>query len=187
MASDPVTVILGVGKVTAESLKIFNITTVEQLANVKPGEISVPNLGNLCKLAKAYLEKKTGGETITLNGSNCKKEQATENELSRYLITDHTWYDRVVRVPHPESIPNETKYQQAIVYEILVDPNQRVSLNCEWLENETECNFSYSPVLIRHCNPELPELCCDISLQDKQIIPFHALVNALWESNQIHY
>jgi predicted flap endonuclease-1-like 5' DNA nuclease len=56
MADHSVTKIIGIGPVTAKALEVHGITTVKQLSELEPGEISVNNLSTLIDRAKTYLK-----------------------------------------------------------------------------------------------------------------------------------
>lgn len=195
MANERVTVLKGVGEKTADAFRSHGIRTVGDLANVKPGAFAFPSLGNFIRAAKAYLdssEKETKTpDRIFLGGEDTKH---ADDSQTRFLLKDHTWFSQVVNIPHPMSTPTSRRYEPAVIYDLQMDPNERVSFVCEWLAEmkdatgtmrEVTCKHSYSGVLLMHFNPQLPELRCEIAKEDIPDIPYHTLVNTIWEINQM--
>lgn len=105
-------------------------------------------------------------------------KSAEDKEL--YMIADHTWFEtRVV-------VPSEDALREAIVYELGVEPNDRVAFVCTWVTTEPGQEklhtMTYSPQLLLHFNLELPPLRVSVREEDFQTLPNrHTLTNALWE------
>ena len=119
-----------------------------------------------------------------------KPEKQEEHKSEKFLISDHTWYETRVVVPRDDSLC------EAIVYEISVEPHDRVAFVCTWVtppdpeEDEKAIRegkerlhtMTYSPQLLLHFNIDLPPLNVSIRDEDFQTMPNrHALLNALWE------
>lgn len=117
-------------------------------------------------------------------------EKQEEPKSEKFLISDHTWYETRVVVPRDDSLC------EAIVYEISVEPHDRVAFVCTWVtppdpeEDEKAIRegkerlhtMTYSPQLLLHFNIDLPPLNVSIRDEDFQTMPNrHALLNALWE------
>lgn len=214
MADDPVIKILGIGPVISATLRTHNVTTVGQLAALEPGELSVPNLGVLIHRAQEYLQSrkppaapateadkllvlsgatkdlkpKAGGlftpkvsaavPTVATAAAASNAKPAEDKEL--FMIADHTWFEtRVV-------VPSEDALREAIVYELGVEPNERVAFVCTWVTTEPGPEklhtMTYSPQLLLHFNLELPPLRVSLREEDFHALPNrHTLTNALWE------
>jgi hypothetical protein len=81
--------------------------------------------------------------------------------------------------------------RDAIVYELVLDPCERVAFLCSWLsptDRETLCSDTYTPMLIHHFNPgRLPLLYVQVRPADwGSIAQKQTLHNVLWETNVMH-
>jgi nucleotidyltransferase/DNA polymerase involved in DNA repair len=173
MASDNVQTIMGIGPVIAKTLDALNIQTVQDFVQASPEQlINVPNSYVLIQRAKAHIKV---DEPTTAT---------TEKELSyeRFFITNHTWWEKSVRVPDL----NTHELQTCILYELCVEAFNRVSLMCAWLptqNTETLSTMTYSPQMIAYFNPKLPVLALQLSQTEQdQLTNLHTINNVLWET-----
>lgn len=248
MADDPVTKIYGIGPVTASALHQHKILTVQQLAALEPGELSIAKLETLIHRAKEYLKchnanvsassaAEAAPAVLVLSGataattteaaqppvasasvpppknlfapkiikgpvakataaapvkaaSAAAEPPSEELTKEQFMIADHTWFEtRVV-------VPSEDALREAIVYELCVEPNERVAFVCIWVTSEPTPpsagdpkrvadhlhTMTYSPQLLLHFNMDLPPLRVSMRENDFQALPNqHTLTNALWE------
>jgi hypothetical protein len=192
---DPVNNIVGVGPKAQKALQDLGITTVEQLANLRPGQVDYPNLGAMISRAKSYIKLRAAptepSSVVKVSGTGVqvqtlKPELATPvvTQETKFLIDTHSWADELVNVPDPV-VPH--KLLKAVVYELCVEPGDRVVFLCEWFsEDDSQCIMSYSPQLIFYLNPHLPELTCEVDPDDWSKMPkTHILQNVLWETNSM--
>lgn len=205
MASDPVSVLPGIGPKTKEKLNKHNIITVKQLAEADPSQISVNAIRTHIKNAKLHMgggsEEVQSAPKIVLGGGgvenqiedkkNDERKDETKTETTneriddtQYLISDHTWFECKVVVPDQDSL------NEVIVYELSIEPGDRISFVCEWVDQEEletdepkqVCTMSYSPQLLLHFNPELPPLRVSMLPEDLKALPNkHVFENVLWE------
>ena len=130
-----------------------------------------------------------------------KKEPVVDSEAKEmYLISDHTWYETRVVIPREEALA------EAIIYELCIEPNERIAFVCTWVTSDSIASTSsfatavdsddktekrpadklhtmtYSPQLLLHFNLDLPPLKVSIREEDFQVLPNQfTLVNVLWE------
>lgn len=107
-----------------------------------------------------------------------------------HLIEDHSWFEQQVMVPMPS---NESAHvlQTAVVYELNIDPANRVSMLCQVVvydadaeDKERVVSHSFSPQLVFHFNTSLPDLQVNISQADYDSVPNRfAIANAIEEVN----
>jgi hypothetical protein len=196
MSTDPVTKILGIGKVISETLRSQGITTIGQLALLEADTVSIPNIETLIRRARDYVGMtKTKEETRTLTKDIKEiqdiedgKENTTNSEQrEKFLIADHSWYECKVVIPSGESL------REAIVYELCVEPHDRIVCVCSWITSESSeehmHTMTFSPQLLVHFNLlELPPLRVSIREEDFQALPNrHVLSNILSEVEIIQH
>ena len=194
MSSHCVTKISGIGPGIASTLKLYKITTVGELANVVPGSFKIPNLGTFISRAKLYISEREpqfekSKDTLVVDGQYKVNEQVVpqcnakndEEVESKMLITNHSWFEKEV------IIPDDNQMKNAIVFELSIDPNNRVSLICANVEDEQLCKMTYSPQLLMTLNAQtLPEFTVSIDPADwKTLKNKHTIVNTLFETNVI--
>jgi len=193
----------GVGPITAKKLKGIGIQTVKQLAEASAGTLGMNNAQKLIDRAKLFLkcleaEKEQSKICVTGSGIRLNSEKelvckdSDKEEAFRYLIVDHSWYEMKVLVP--QSTRNNDVYElhPAIIYELSIDPCERISLVCDWLiddvqkHKEKSLTMTFSPQLLLFFNCDLPPLEVTITPSDFETLPSkHTLSNVLWEVNVI--
>lgn len=193
--NDPLKQLAGIGDKIAKNLNQCGIMTIGDLSRVKPGSLAMPGLEKWIRCAQDYL-KHTPSESFQRKVQVGPKGEINEPQSAkcRYELKEHTWYRQVVSIPHPHS-STENRKIEAVIFEMVLDPNERVSMSCTWIDEmknpktgemeEVECTHTYSPVLLMHINPHLKELRCNIAAEDIASIPYNALINALWECDQL--
>ena len=194
MSDDPLNKINGLGAKTKEVLNSHNIHTISQLAQLTPGQlpVSINNLGTLISRAKAYIKLRneyilpTSVLTITSQGAQTQPLEITKPQEPQFraLIEAHSWLEKLVLIPDPIE---PKKLRKAIIYELTIEPGDRIAFICEWCTEDGSndvCNMTYSPQLILHLNPSLPELMCKINPDDwNNMSNSNVLQNVLWETN----
>jgi hypothetical protein len=194
MSSDPLNKINGLGTKTQQVLNLHNIMTVSQLAQLTPGQlpVSINNLGTLISRAKSYLTLRkepivsTNMLTITSQGAKTELTQTTKPEETHFraLMDSHSWWEQRVVILDP--VEPKT-LRNAVIYELTIEPGDRIAFICEWCTEDGSndiCNMTYSPQLILHLNPNLPELTCKINPNDwANMTNANVLQNVLWETN----
>ncbi len=192
--NDPIRNLEGIGPIKEKTFHACKIVTVGDLAKIVPGHspVIVDNLGVLISRAKNYLKMKTEETApttvmrVTGQGAELQSLIAVKPETkkgSRVLIEQHSWMDKRVVVPDQNSA---NIMRQAVVYEICLDSDDRVSMLCEWIgeDDDSEIVMTYSPQLIFHFNPQLAALVCEIDPSDwESMAKKHILKNVIWETN----
>lgn len=214
MASDSVEKISGVGPKTAAELASHHILTVKELAEVVPETVQVTNINSLIRKAQNYVkifeskveaeQKQLQDEKVELGPAEPKaeptpkaqeeeKKEEDETKADTYLLSDHTWFEHRVRLPRKvrfkggrENHEDLIDLRKAVVYEMSVEPNHRVSMLCSWVDEENEmetlCTMTYSPQFIYAFNLDLPELCVKIHPSDMATLSNASVIeNVLWE------
>lgn len=99
-----------------------------------------------------------------------------------FMIADHTWFETRVVVPSEDSL------REAIVYELGVEPSERIAFVCTWVsappvgQAEQLHTMTFSPQLLLHFNLDLPPLRVSMREEDFAALPnHHSLTNVLWE------
>lgn len=204
MATNPVSVLSGIGPKTAEALQRYNITTVKQLSEANPDTVKIKQIRQFIQRAKDHLNMKPIEVIDSLpklvlgnieksegkpEGKPDKKEEPDqqgkqEDETilkEQYLISDHSWFECKVVAPDNDTL------REAIVYELCIDPSERISFVCEWVQDDTRVNtMSYSPQLLLHFNLELPPLTVSMRPEDFESLPNKVtLENVLWEISRM--
>jgi len=199
MSQDPINKITGLGRKTQETLNLHKIMTIGELAQLRPGQIpvSINNLGTLISRAKNYIKLREESlppptfMTITSQGAHVVNDsKLTDNELKKpetllkALIETHSWMEQLVVIPDPV---DPKILRKGVVYELSVEPSNRVALLCEWCtEDGTDdlCSMTYSPLLLIHFNPILPILTVQIDPEDwSKMSNGNVLQNVVWETN----
>lgn len=154
----------GIGPRIRCLLQSENIHNVEELAASDPILLAhVPNIRNLIDRAKVYVDK------------NVPKKVP-----ERALVSDHTWFEKRVTLPLDET-------KDAIIFEMSIEPNDRVAFLCMWCDSDTSETKSFSPQFLAVTNPQLPELSVSMQTNDADKLSHHiqTLQNVLWETNVI--
>jgi len=131
-----------------------------------------------------------------------RKEEPKEEEESKYLITDHSWWEMKVLIPRSLGLEtadqSEVDYglREAIIYEMSIEPHDRIAFMCSWIVSQDEksdkkkeqlCSMTYSPQLLLYFNLDLPPLDISIRPEDYEKLPNkHTLTNVLWEMTLMH-
>jgi len=113
-----------------------------------------------------------------------------------HLIEDHSWFEQQVMVPLHDQGPVGAAcvvLQPAVVYELNIDPTNRVSMLCQVVvpgasePNDQDdggdkvVSHSFSPQFIYHFNTTLPDLQVNISKADFDAIPNRFVVTNMVE------
>ena len=177
MADDVVSSLQGIGPVTSQTLKAAGIGTVNDLIQLQERVSDIPNITTLVERAKKHIQT----HTVVEDESDCQTDAAL-----RLMIEDHTWWEQPVFIP---VTPVQTK--KAIVYEMVLDPNERIALLCSWVSDAGEelCSSTYSPMMLKHFNQgTLPILRITVRPTDwNTIINRDTVANVLWETNMMHH
>jgi hypothetical protein len=214
MSCHSVSKISGIGPVTQRTLEGKNVHTVGDLACLSPNQYSINNLTLFISRAKQYIEdrevcKKEEEPSIVVIGlEDTEEKQDTadpdavkleteesdhENqEAIKILIEDHTWWECKVLIPYKSKAGCELK--EAIIYELSLEPFNRVAFICSWVTGEDNskerlCTMTYSPQLILYFNTgaDLPLLKISMNQADwENLDNKYTVENVLWETNLIH-
>lgn len=200
--SAPVDVLSGIGPATKSALSRFNIHTVADLAAAEPSDIHVPRISKFIELAQAFIQHdeekapahKVKNEALVTLGyqkptvkdstPEKKSEEEEAKEEEEIFLADHSWWENKVLIPRERTDTME----EAVIYEMSVTPNNRVSFLCSWISEDKQklCSMTYSPQFIAIFNLSLPPL--SVSLHPKSLQKLknrHVLENTLWETNTI--
>lgn len=118
--------------------------------------------------------------------------------VDRFLVSDHTWWEARVTIPRLFQADGTTQHRlcEAIVYELVIDPAERVAFMCSWVESapgsaaptptsstrEKLLTMTYSPQILLHFNSDLPPLSVSITREDFDALPNqHTIRNVFWE------
>lgn len=129
-----------------------------------------------------------------------EEASATEeaSAVDRFLVSDHTWWEARVTIPRLFHADGTTQHRlcEAIVYELVIDPTERVAFMCSWVESdrgaaptpnssstrEKLLTMTYSPQILLHFNVDLPPLSVSITREDFDALPNqHTIRNVFWE------
>jgi hypothetical protein len=206
MSDHPVNKIEGIGSVTAGNLASYKVFNVMELSKCDPAVITVNNIHTLVKRAKTYL---TSWETnlnenpvvnlscTTTPRTTTPQEIDTPNTTNTddfvFLIEDHAWFEQQILIPDADThSPHELKLKSAIIYDLSIEPSNRISFICCWVITEPErdfdgeilCSMSFSAQLLSFFNPDLPELKLSVKQKDWKTFPHkQSLENTLTEIN----
>jgi len=116
-----------------------------------------------------------------------ESKETKEEEENKYLIQDHSWWEMKIVLPTPGT-EEKSSLKEAIIYELSVEPHNRISFVCSWVlkeKNEEKlCTMTYSPQFIYYFNLGLPPLEVSVQKDDFNVLPNHeVLQNLLWETN----
>lgn len=204
--------ITGIGPATKTALVNVGIHDIKQLSEAHAEEISiVPKALTLISRAKAHMNTYVARETkpmVTMESKSVIENQKPvekpeisvseeENEFV-YLIENHTWWELQINLPRScrakdlddDEMRQDYFLRPAIIYDLSVDPNNRISFVCCWIvednlkKTESLCTMTYSPQLLLHFNLDLPDLKISLRPEDLKNLPSqNALSNTLWEIN----
>ena len=111
------------------------------------------------------------------------------------LLSDtHSWFEHKILLPRVDKKSSTVQLVPAIIYELSLDPRQRISVICSWVvtapnesdgETEVSCRRTYSPQLLIQYNAKvLPELEVAMQPEEWERLPQqHALADTLYEVN----
>lgn len=165
----------GVGDKTLHRLtQEYKIETLEALAAADPLKVKIPNIRVMIDAAKDMVNAQNTVETTS--------EAMVETEV-RYLLEEHTWFELKVSLPPATG----QTLKQAVVQDLCLEPDERVSLLCSWQENDEMCSMTYSPQYVFFFNMKLPKLEVTIKPTDLPKLPnIKTLENTLIEVNRMH-
>lgn len=181
MSDKPVSAVPGIGAKSEKILNAQGVTTIGQLAACDYRVIqSVPKILTFIAAAKQFLkEDKQETQVVELvsNGKSVDaKETTSENDSTALLLQSHSWFCKRAFIPCNEDS------RELVIWELCVEPNNRVSMICTWIDNEDLCKMTYSPQFLIHYNPELPMLEVSIKPETlKGLLQREALSNTLME------
>ena len=111
------------------------------------------------------------------------KQKDADKHESRYMIQTHSWFQT------PVNIPIDGEFTKAVIYELVVEPFNRVSFVCDWVDNKLNdsgkvYSMTYTPQFLTFFNNKLPNLTLDISPEDWKTIPNNFTIsNVIEETN----
>ena len=158
MADRPVSVVPGIGYKTEQILSSQGVTTIGKLAACDSRLIqSVPKICTFIAAAKKFLQDespqpKHDVQPLNVLTGKVTKDEPPTSDTTALLLQSHTWFGTRATIPHDE----ETR--DLIIWELCVEPNNRVSMICAWLDDEELCKMTYTAQFLLHYNPELPTL-----------------------------
>ncbi len=187
MSNQPVGEIPGIGIKTERLLKTNGIATVQQLASCEDHSLitTIPKLTTFIEAAKSFLKKNPTQESLPAEPktvpvshevSTCVKRETDETAL---LLHSHSWFG--LRAGIPATAENST-FMELIIWELCVEPTNRVSFICAWIDDEELCKQTYTPQFLLHYNPDLPIL--EVAMQPAAYQTFvqrEALIHTLYE------
>jgi hypothetical protein len=177
---------------TTATLNGKGVHTVAQLIEAEDqlGLNTISNLTGLVKRARAYVREHEVEKECAPQAPGT--EEAAKGEAAKggeaLQMQDHSWWEQKVLLPKSVG-SGEVDVREAIVYELSVEPFNRVSFICTWVEveggsrSERLCSMTYSPQVLLHFNPHLPQLKVSMHPDDHASLPNrHTLDNVLWET-----
>lgn len=182
--SDTVLNVPLVGKVTKELLANHGIHTIGELAAANPAALSkVPNAKRIIDNAQQVLNPKSllqePSRVIAATSSAPAVETAKAPaalDPEQFVISDHTWYEQLVTIPHPD-----TKVMiEAAVFEMVLLPLWgTVGLLCCISESpEQVLETPLSPAFLYHFNEHLPPLSIQLTEIDYKTLPNRTALEA---------
>lgn len=162
-----ITLLQGVGPVTAQRLGSAGIFTISDLANSPIDNSLVKNAAALKQKAIDYLAQATNSNKIPMKD--------TSQKTQRYLVSNHSWYEQQITLP-VETSPDTYELRRAVIYELSIESFNRISFICSYFEPESGrqvlCNFTKSPLYILTFNGDrLPLLEITISKRQFSSLP----------------
>lgn len=132
----------GIGPVMANQLNAKGIFSLKDLIAADEKTIATLKIGKYVDRAR------------TLVADPVEKEM-------QLLIDKHNWFEKKVRLPASE----EGGLMDAIVYELSLQPGNRVAFLCSQKQNDHEkiCDMTYTPQFLAHFNTHLPILQVKVS------------------------
>lgn len=184
--SDTVLKVPLVGEVTQKLLANHGIHTIAELAASNPTTLKVPNAKRIIDNAQQILNPKS-----LLNPEPSRVIAATTQapapaaevtpapaalDPEQFVISDHTWYEQLVTIPHPD-----TKLMiEAAVFEMVLLPLWgTVGLLCCISESpEQVLETPLSPAFLYHFNEHLPPLSIQLTDIDYNTLPNRTALEA---------
>lgn len=170
----------GLGPKIEKALKAQQILTLEALAAISDPSIierlkvMIPTITSLIFKAKQKaIEPKA---SVTLSGVPTVSEEAKPTELKEFWLETHSWFEQPIVLPRSRKAQERTpELRNAIIYELCLEPNQRISFLCAWIAPDSDiklCKKTYSPQFIYYFNHQrLPALTVDIHPDDLARFP----------------
>jgi hypothetical protein len=173
----------GVGDKTKAHLLAAHIYSIEELAQTDPKTIRhIPNYDTLVSRAKVYgpLETKETKNKFSdpLETKNKVSDPPETQSLTKWLISDHSWYEKAVEIIY------DGQRHKAIVYDLSIEPCEQIAVLCSWAcENDiTTCSFSLP--FIAALNLHLPLFVLKVHPSDvSEWKNRHSIHNAIDEAN----
>jgi hypothetical protein len=190
MSDRPVSEVPGIGAKTEKILNAQGIATIGQLASCDYRLIqSVPKIITFITDAKKCLQEeiteanvavtsasKNLADVVLTGKNSVPKDTKPESEATALLLHSHSWLGKRAIIPCGEDT------RDIVIWELCVEPNNRVSMICAWLDCEQLCKMTYTPQFLIHYNPELPTL--EVSMKPetlRDLLQREALSNTLTE------
>lgn len=172
----------GVGKVKTKMFRNMGIFSVEQLAEATNDQLfSVPQgltLRNRARNMQTPREPESHEkEIVPLNVDKEKK-------LIQYCLKSHNWWERKIVLP---DIDNCMGIRDAIVYELSIEPLNRICFICAWMDQSNLKTMTYSAQFLLFYNPNLPLFHIRIDRNSLNELPNRfVLLNTIEELSFMH-
>jgi hypothetical protein len=160
-----------------------NNNTIENNKKVTIGPKTIQNNSNTNNNIN------TNDKKILENSNNEELVDKKEKEF-KYMISNHSWWGKKIELPRISK--GRLIFQDAIIYELNINPKQnRISFLCSWIiqkekqRQEKICNKTFSPHLIYHVNPNLPNLTIDMNEHDYENFPFKSLLTNILDEIEL--
>jgi len=153
--NSPVNVLPGIGPAKSNAMAVCKIVTLGDLAAADP--LQYPAWSKYMDLARKTLGVEKVVETLDKKEETLEKDADKQDGVGTSIIKDHNWYECPVTVPCFRS----KKPAHGVIYELQLEPNERVSLVVVYVGplDKKWYTHSYSPQLIvgipknRHLEP----------------------------------
>lgn len=189
------TQLTGIGEKRARLFNNYGIYSVEKLSEWTDAP---QNLQKFVKQANAHMNIKLQQHSEhKRHVSETKQEQPQRSHV--LYIKNHTWWKRKIELflPCQEQVEADRKKvyldtYPAIVFELCIEPNDRVTMLCVVSLGEEKTKTSkYTPQFIIGLNGHMPKL--EVHMQRNEesilssIIPRQAFQSTLIETNILHF
>lgn len=151
MASN-LTLISGIGPVTAQKLCDLGITSISELA--KCDNVPLKNSMTIIERARQILGLRDRKESAPV--------QRQDIGCSRFLIESHSWFEEKVIIPIKTSEHSKYELIQAIIYEMTIEDTHRIAFIVAYMDKTLQAK-SFSPLFLQTLNADLPVLNVNIT------------------------
>ena len=127
-------------------LNNLGIYSVEQLANAPDQKLFSINQGSTLKQRASAMLKESGSEETPLYS-------VSMNKMTRYCLKSHNWWEMRVCLP---DVNDPFAVREAIVYELSIEPFNRICFICAWIDQSDLKTMTFSPPFLLFYNPRLP-------------------------------